>query len=235
MPTAKSTKKPAAVAQWRVAKSILKLREQINQFSPNRSKVSDGTIGDARHATTASDHNPWVKIKENGKTMGIVTALDITDDVPHGVNAYRIALQLAANKDKRIKYIISNGAISNPSVQGGAWRPYKRPNGHYHHFHVSVHPDQKRFDDTSDWKLDFTDVPAKAPQTPKHEDPPVLALGAKGAAVGVLQKRLGFTGDQVDEIFGPKTDKAVRAFQKAAGLTVDGVVGVYTWNAFPMT
>ena len=32
-----------------------------------------------------------------------------------------------------------------------------------------------------------------------------------------------------DGIFGTETEKAVRAFQKAAGLKVDGIVGQQTW------
>lgn len=30
---------------WRVAKSLLILRDQINQYAPHRNKDSDGTIG----------------------------------------------------------------------------------------------------------------------------------------------------------------------------------------------
>lgn len=35
---------------WRLAKSLVTLREQVNALSPNRSRVSDGTIGDKTEA-----------------------------------------------------------------------------------------------------------------------------------------------------------------------------------------
>ncbi len=62
----------------------------------------------------------------------------------------------------------------------------------------------------------------------------VLKKGSKSATVGVLQAILntnGFDCGEIDNSFGSKTDAAVRAFQKAKGLTVDGSVGAATWTA----
>ena len=62
---------------------------------------------------------------------------------------------------------------------------------------------------------------------------PVLREGAKGEPVRALQNRLNTLGYKVgtaDGSFGPKTDAAVKAFQKAHGLPADGVVGPKTWD-----
>jgi peptidoglycan hydrolase-like protein with peptidoglycan-binding domain len=62
---------------------------------------------------------------------------------------------------------------------------------------------------------------------------PTIKEGSSGQAVVDLQKKLaaaGFSPGAADGSFGPKTDAAVRAFQHAHGLTVDGVVGPQTWG-----
>jgi len=63
---------------------------------------------------------------------------------------------------------------------------------------------------------------------------PVLAEGSTGPDVKWAQyllvlKTLNY--DQVDGIFGPNTDNAVRNFQRFSGLAVDGKVGPQTWAA----
>ena len=55
-----------------------------------------------------------------------------------------------------------------------------------------------------------------------------IKLGSKGESVKQLQGILGLT---VDGNFGPKTENAVKNFQKKHNLTEDGIVGPKTWQA----
>ena len=63
-------------------------------------------------------------------------------------------------------------------------------------------------------------------------DMPLIKKGSKGYAVKKLQEMLNDKGYKlsVDGDFGAKTDAAVRAYQKANGLEVDGEVGPKTWS-----
>lgn len=203
---------------WRLAKSLEKLRSQINDAYPNRSKVSDGTIGDAAHSSRTSDHNPNPK--------GVVCALDITHDPKNGVDAGRIAEDLRVSGDKRIKYLISNGRIANPTIAGGAWRKYSGKNPHNHHFHISVKGD---YDSLAPWDIGGgTDIPAVLAATASpYIAKPLLKRGSTGTAVRELQTLLKIT---VDGDFGPKTEAAVKAFQKSQKLVADGRCGPYTWS-----
>ena len=62
---------------------------------------------------------------------------------------------------------------------------------------------------------------------------PETRKGAEGHPVPTLQYLLRARGKTVavDGIFGPRTDAAVRDFQRQKGLAVDGIVGPMTWGA----
>src|ERR687893_172167 len=55
-----------------------------------------------------------------------------------------------------------------------------------------------------------------------------LQVGSQGALVAHVQKALHVTADGV---FGVQTDAAVRDYQAAQGLEVDGIVGLATWGS----
>lgn len=157
---------------WRVAKSLLHLREQVDAKVPNRNKRNDGTIGDAAHAARTSDHNPWV---DDGDT-GVVTAMDITNDPSHGVISRKIAETLVASRDSRIKYIISNRQIVSSSVSPWRWRAYNGANPHTEHVHISVLPKKSLYDDVRDWAL-----PASlGPSTPSEQPDVIISWPHSG-------------------------------------------------------
>ncbi len=61
---------------------------------------------------------------------------------------------------------------------------------------------------------------------------PLIKNGSKGTDVARIQTALqnaGFSPGSVDSDFGSKTEDAVRNFQKAHNLEVDGIVGESTW------
>lgn len=60
-----------------------------------------------------------------------------------------------------------------------------------------------------------------------------LKRGKKGEGVKYLQWMLNQNGNQlkVDGLFGPSTELAVKKFQYARNLEVDGIVGKKTWEA----
>lgn len=63
---------------------------------------------------------------------------------------------------------------------------------------------------------------------------PTLTQGASGEPVKELQRlldRLRYAPGNADGIFGSQTTEAVKRFQRATSLTVDGIVGPKTWEA----
>ena len=117
-----------------LCKAGQQLREQVDDSYPDRDRSSDGWVGDLRHASRPSDHNP--------DAAGIVRAIDIDRDLsgkakpdlmPDLADQIRLC---ARGGDKRISYIIFNGKIASHKKKW-AWRPYDGINPHTKHIHVS--------------------------------------------------------------------------------------------------
>lgn len=76
---------------------------------------------------------------------------------------------------------------------------------------------------------------ARPAAAPSH---PPLRLGARSPSVARMQQlleRAGFAPGGIDGWFGARTLSAVKAFQRARGLKVDGYVGPITWAALERT
>jgi peptidoglycan hydrolase-like protein with peptidoglycan-binding domain len=63
-----------------------------------------------------------------------------------------------------------------------------------------------------------------------------VSTGSTGDAVRAVQSQIRSRSGwlNVDGVFGPDTDGAVRSFQSFCALEVDGIVGVDTWNALTL-
>lgn len=210
---------------WRVAASLLTLRGQVNEKWPHRSKESDGSIGNAEHASRHSDHNAWIIDHD----IGVVSAIDITHDPHSGFDSYAFAEMLRQQRDPRIKYVISNRRIFYAEENPWEWRTYHVPpnkNPHDHHVHISVKSDKEHYDNTQDWTLaEFRASPDGMAGKPIPLR--TLKRGSMGPEVEKLQAALHL---KVDGEFGRLTEEAVKKLQLQHSIVDDGIVGPQTWG-----
>lgn len=168
---------------WRNCVASVVLAQELNDVYKVRDKSSDGTIGDAAHASRKSDHNPWVK---DAHGVGVIRARDIDEDLDgkpangeYDAKAlFNKLLALAKAGDPRLNgggYLIYEGHIYSEK-QNWAARPYSGPNAHKHHVHVSFSLNPSGYDSGAPWGL----RPASAPK------PTSLKLGDKGNPVAFV-------------------------------------------------
>lgn len=100
---------------------------------------------------------------------------------------------------------------------------------------VRLHRDWKQTDCPGDM---VANAIAFMRAAPVNEAPPTVRRGSRGHAVKELQRLLIDHGvltrgeiGRSEGIFGPKTEAALREFQRRAGLDVDGVAGPASWEA----
>lgn len=223
---------------WHLAPSLVQFRDEVNHHWPKRSKKSDGTIGNAAHQATKSDHNP--------NKRGSVNAIDITYP---GVDP--VAVIAAVKKHPSAHYVIFNKKIYT-SENNWVAKPYKGASPHTEHLHISIKQSVKAEESTVKWfaaapkpkpapkpvpKPVVKPTPAPAPVKPKPAVKPALPkypgadklkVGSKNAAVKVVQYAVGnaATGTMTQSDVNK-----VKAFQRLRPRLwpADGVIGPKTW------
>jgi len=120
------------------------LRSEFNELNPSRDKGSDGWIGDAKHQSETSDHNP--------DSQGRVLAIDIDSTGPWPAPFGDVVESLRG--DSRLEYIIWNRRIASRS-QGWTWRTYTGTSDpHTGHAHFSARHDHTGQNSTAPWGLE---------------------------------------------------------------------------------
>lgn len=131
----------------KLSKSIIQLREQIDDTYPDRDRRSDsGAYSDPRHQSRKSDHNPdaqgWVRAYDC--TRSLIDGRDIMPDLVNQIRLY-------AKRHGRFSYIIFDEKICSP-IMGWKWRKYRGSNPHKKHAHFS-------FKKSADLDDSFFDIP----------------------------------------------------------------------------
>jgi hypothetical protein len=195
------------MAAYFLSPALVRLRLEVNALWPNRSKASDGWIGDTAHSARKSDHNP------DYSAGGIVRAIDVTNA---GINVDKFVSCVI--RDVRTRYVITRGRIW---TRENGWQKYTGSNGHYHHVHVSVRSTKSpRYDlQAHAWGLASTVanpiIPgAPAPITPE-EDMPLTDADVKKVADEVLTRRVTLADGNYLTV-GQAIQSMVRALDGAA-------------------
>jgi peptidoglycan hydrolase-like protein with peptidoglycan-binding domain len=211
---------------WYASPSLVKLRKEVDARWPARSRISDGVIGDARHAARTGSHNP-VGASGGPKvgTRGAVHAIDITSS---GIDVD--AFLSAVVGDPRVWYVIHDRRIWSRTT---GWAPRAHTGEpHTTHIHVNLREDSQSVavaaeNDTRSWfdrastSRAFLASPGKSSLTAAQTRQLQRALITRGysipagptgtygaqttAAVASFQRDQGWRGAQADGIAGPQT------------------------------
>ena len=152
------------MAAWVLVPCLVRLRTEFNAIAPARDKTSDGTIGDAAHQASQSDHNDDevgnVPIRDADRKHE-VHALDIDVNLRTPGLSMEAVVQFLLRRcrsgaERRLRYIIFNRRIWSAS-SGWKQQRYTGANAHDKHAHFSASYETAREASTASWHLE--DIP----------------------------------------------------------------------------
>lgn len=197
------------VANWILVEAGKSLFSAFNTIAPNRSKTSDGSIGDTAHQNSVSDHNPdetgAVPIHDADSTNE-VHAIDVDKDLNESDITMEKVVQFLLSRcrsgaEKRLRYIIFNRRIWSASSD---WvtKTYTGSSPHTEHAHFSFSYVSSLEASTAPWKLEEIPVALTA------ADKEWLTDTIETLAQKAVDKRVGDVIPYVDEngVQVPSTD-----------------------------
>jgi hypothetical protein len=224
---------------WVLTKGLNTVRAEFNDAFQQRSKASDGSVGDLAHQTGSSGHNPDKTGKaeyRDGDAYDEVRAIDVTANLVPGssIDWMELVVQFLVKKARSggyipFRYMIYKGRIWS-RTDGWKTRTYTGVNKHDKHAHFSG--DYTQTADNWTGTLGLASVRG----------------GSAGGGGNMLVKRgdssqevafwqyvladLGFYKDPVDTDFGPKMEAALNAYRRAKGVTstTTSVTGWQGWS-----
>lgn len=128
---------------WFLNPALIRMRSAVNAAYPNRDRTSDGTIGDAAHQATASDHNE--------DPDGTVDAWDMDVDLRTGNDAAEIEkLKKVFEAHESSRYWIHDGVIASRT---NGWKRLTYTGSNRHDRHVHWNTRESHEDSTAPWPI----------------------------------------------------------------------------------
>ena len=215
------TSLPALAAEGTVNTGSLVLRKSASRDSQALQTLEKGDT-----VTVQSQSGDWYKVRYGSYTGYVMKQyLKVTGDVPDETKASSDALQPGASgsKVKSLQQSLKELGLYTGSVDGVYGEGTTK----------AVKALQKKMGLTQDGIAGAKTL-AAVEEALKDAESQTLRPGDSGSKVKSLQqslKNLGLYTGSVDGVYGDCTVKAVKALQKAKGLTQDGIAGAKTLAA----
>ncbi|AGL20032.1 hypothetical protein [Actinoplanes sp. N902-109] len=150
------------MASWTLVPCLVSLRNEFNEFAPDRDHASDGSIGDTAHAAGGtSDHLPDESYSalrgKDSDSKNEVHAIDVDNNLNKSGWSMTKCVEIIVTRhregrDNRLQYVIWNRRIWSRSW-GWTARTYTGASPHTEHAHFSARYTTAQESDTRPWGL----------------------------------------------------------------------------------